>query len=151
MSTVTASIVIPAPPPEVWVLTMDPRHLDDWVTIHRRLIRADEGPPRVGFEMEQRIEMRGVTLDVRWRLAECKPGERAVWEGEGPARSRARTAYSLTPASERSTRFDYRNEFRTPFGALGALVSGALVGGLPEREARRTLLRLRELFESPAN
>jgi uncharacterized protein YndB with AHSA1/START domain len=151
MSTVAASIVIPAPPAEVWALTMDPHRLDDWVTIHRSLIRADEGRPRVGYEMEQRIQMRGVTLDIHWRLVECKPNELAVWDGEGPARSRARTAYSLTPAAERSTRFDYRNEFRIPFGALGALVSGALVGELPEREAQRTLLRLRELFDPPAN
>ncbi len=151
MSTVTASIVIPAPPSDVWALTMDPRRLDDWVTIHRRLIRADEGPPRVGYEMDQRIQMRGVTLDVHWLLVECQPGELAVWEGHGPARSRARTAYSLSPTSHRSTRFDYSNEFRTPLGALGALVSGALVGGLPEREARRTLLRLRELFDPAAD
>jgi uncharacterized protein YndB with AHSA1/START domain len=151
MSTVTASIVIPAPPADVWALTMDPRRLGDWVTIHRHLIRADVGPPRVGYEMDQRIQMRGVTLDVHWRLVECKPGELAVWDGHGPARSGARTTYSLTPASHGSTRFEYRNEFRTPFGALGALVSGALVGGLPEREARRTLFRLRELFDPPPN
>lgn len=151
MSTVTASIVIPAPPADVWALTMDPRRLDDWVTIHRRLIRADDGPPRIGYEMDQRVQMRGVTVDIRWLLVECKPDELAVWEGHGPARSRARTTYSLTPVTNGSTRFDYRNEFRTPLGALGALVSGALVGGLPEREARRTLMRLRELFDPPTD
>ncbi len=33
------------------------------------------------------------------------------------------------------TRFDYRNEFHAPFGPFGAIVSRALVGGMPEREA----------------
>jgi hypothetical protein len=45
------------------------------------------------------------------------------------------------------TRFDYRNEFRTPFGPIGAIVSRALVGGIPKREAERTLERLRSQLE----
>jgi hypothetical protein len=46
-----------------------------------------------------------------------------------------------------NTRFDYRNEFRPPLGPIGALVSRALVGGMPEREAKRTLERLRSYVE----
>ena len=72
---------------------------------------------------------------------------RAVWEGSGPARSRAHTEYSLGPEGD-GTRFDYRNEFRAPLGPLGAIVSRALVGGMPEREATRTLERLRTHLES---
>jgi hypothetical protein len=45
------------------------------------------------------------------------------------------------------THFDYRNEFRAPLGPVGALASRALVGGMPEREAQRTIERLRELLE----
>ena len=45
------------------------------------------------------------------------------------------------------TRFDYRNEFRTPFGPIGAIVGRALVGGIPKREAERTLERLRAQLE----
>jgi hypothetical protein len=69
-----------------------------------------------------------------------------VWEGRGPARSRARSEYLLS-AENGGTRFDYRNEFRPPLGPVGALVSRALVGGIPEREARRTLERLRAYVE----
>lgn len=145
MSLVTATIDIPAPAEEVWQLVMDPERLGEWVTIHRRLLHADAGEPAVGFRMDQRIHMRGVTLEVDWRLAECKPGEHAVWEGRGPARSRARTEYLLS-AGDGGTRFDYHNEFRAPLGPLGAIVSRALVGGIPEREARRSLERLRALL-----
>jgi hypothetical protein len=92
--------------------------------------------------MDQQIQVRGVSLEVHWQLAECRPYERAVWEGRGPARSRAHTEYILS-AEEGGTRFAYRNEFRPPLGPVGAIVSRALVGGIPEREAKRTLDRLR--------
>lgn len=125
---------------------MDPRQLGEWVTIHRKLVHADDGPPRVGFEMDQRIHLRGVSLEVHWRLVECEPGVKAVWEGRGPARSRARTEYVLS-RDDGVTCFDYRNEFRPPLGPIGALASRALVGGMPEREATRTLERLREYLQ----
>jgi uncharacterized protein YndB with AHSA1/START domain len=141
MSTVTASTRIAVTPAEVWKVIMDPRCLGDWVTIHRRLLHADQGPPRVGFRMDQRIHLRGVSVDVHWTLIECRENELAVWEGRGPARSRARTEYTLT-ADGAGTRFDYRSVFHPPLGPLGAIVSRALVGGTSEREAKNTLTRL---------
>jgi carbon monoxide dehydrogenase subunit G len=147
MSVVTASRQIAAPCERVWDFVMDPARLEDWVTIHRKLVHADEGPPRVGYEMDQQIHLRGVSLEVHWRLVECKPCAKAVWEGRGPARSRARTEYVLS-GSDGSTRFDYRNDFRPPLGPVGALVSRALVGGMPEREAERTLDRLQNYLGS---
>ncbi len=151
MSVVTASTWIAVQPADVWQMVMDPHRLSDWVTIHRRLDRADDGPPRVGYQMDQRIHLRGVGLEVHWTLAEVRRDELAVWEGRGPARSSAHSEYVLT-AERGGTRFDYRNEFRPPLGPLGAVVSRALVGGMPEREARRTLDRLRTHLEhgSPA-
>ncbi len=121
---------------------MNPDRLGDWVTIHRGLTHADTGPARIGYRMDQQIHLRGVSLEVHWTLVECDPCMRAVWEGRGPARSRAHTEYVLR-AEDEGTRFDYRNEFHPPFGPLGAVVSRALVGGMPEREARRTLEQLR--------
>ncbi len=146
MSLVTATIRIAAPPADVWKVVMDPKALDKWVTIHRKLLHADRGPAHVGYTMDQQIQMRGVSLEVHWKLAECRPCELAVWEGRGPARSHARTEYSLSEDGA-GTRFDYRNDFRPPLGPLGALVSRALVGGMPEREAKRTLERLRTYME----
>jgi hypothetical protein len=148
MSLVTVSTTIAAPREEVWAMVMDPRRLGDWVTIHRKLLHADRGAPRVGFTMDQQIHLRGVSLEVRWRLVECEPCNRAVWEGRGPARSRAHTEYVLG-TDDGATRFDYRNEFRPPLGPVGAIVSRALVGGIPEREANRSLDRLRAELEKP--
>jgi carbon monoxide dehydrogenase subunit G len=148
MSLVTASIHIDAPPGDVWKLIMDPDKLGDWVTVHRGLGRADAGPPRVGYQMDQHVHLRGVSLDVHWTLVECNPCRLAVWEGRGPARSRAHTEYALQAAGDGGTRFDYRNEFYPPFGPIGAILSRALVGGMPEREAERTLERLRARLEA---
>ena len=146
MSRVTASIEIDAPPERVWETVMDPNCLQSWVTIHRRLLRADDGPAKVGYRMDQAIHLRGVTLDVHWELVDCEPPHRAVWEGRGPARSRAHTEYLLN-AEDGRTRFDYQNEFRAPLGPVGALVSRALVGGIPLREANRTLQTLKRKIE----
>jgi hypothetical protein len=131
-------------------MVMDPRRLQDWVTIHRKLLRADGGDVRVGFEMEQQIHLRGVSLDVHWELVECTPCRQAVWEGRGPARSRAHTEYVLRE-EHGETGFDYRNEFHPPLGVIGALASRALVGGMPEREAKRTLDRLRNCLEKQSS
>jgi len=148
MSLVTASIDLAALPADVWKLVMDPHRLADWVTVHRELHHADDGPPRVGYRMDQHIHLRGVSLEIHWKLVECHPDELAVWEGRGPARSRARTEYILSPARDGGTRFDYHNEFHAPLGPIGAIVSRALVGGIPEREANRTLERLRAQLDS---
>jgi uncharacterized protein YndB with AHSA1/START domain len=149
MSVVTLSTHIAARPEEVWNTVMDSHRLGEWVTIHRTLRWSDSGPPRVGYEMEQQVHLRGVSLDVHWRLVECEPCRLAVWEGRGPARSRAHTEYALRP-DRGGTHFDYRNEFRPPLGPVGALASRALVGGMPEREGRRTVEQLRTLLERPA-
>ena len=85
--------------------------------------------------MDQQLHLRGVSLDIHWKLVECRPGKLAVWEGRGPARSRAHTEYVLRPAGDGGTHFDYHNEFHAPLGPIGAIVSRALVGGIPEREA----------------
>ena len=146
MTVVTTTIEIDAPPEAVWDIVMDAERLGDWVTIHRKLLKAPSGPVREGSKMEQTLCLRGVNFRVRWELEECDAPRRAVWEGRGPARSHASTEYTLA-ASNGGTRFDYRNEFRPPLGPLGAAASRALVGGVPAREAQRSLERLKALVE----
>jgi uncharacterized protein YndB with AHSA1/START domain len=146
MSEVITSINIDAPPERVWDVVMDASRLGEWVTIHRRLDKGPTGAPRRGDEMQQTLCLRGVNFHVKWELAECEAPRHAVWEGRGPARSHAETEYRLT-AVDGGTRFAYRNEFKAPLGPLGAMASRALVGGLPEREAKATLRKLKELVE----
>jgi Polyketide cyclase / dehydrase and lipid transport len=146
MSVVTASIEIAASREDVWQVVMDPNCLSNWVTIHRKLVHADRGAPRIGYAMDQQIHLRGVSLEVHWKLVECEAETKAVWTGRGPARSRARTEYVLS-GERGTTHFDYRNEFHPPLGPVGALAGRALVGGIPEREAKRSLELLRAYLE----
>ena len=146
MSEVSTKILIDAPPEAVWALVMDPNRLQDWVTIHRKLRSADSGPPHAGTRMSQTLHLRGANFKVDWELATCDAGRRAVWEGKGPARSRARTEYRLSE-QDGQTCFEYRNEFKAPLGPLGAVASRALVGGMPQREADKSLQRLKSLLE----
>ena len=143
MSEVLTAITIAAPPEKVWEVVMDPQRLGEWVTIHRKLDGASDD------EMDQTLCLRGVNFHVHWELAECDAPRHAIWKGRGPARSRAETENRLTSV-DGGTRFAYRNEFKAPLGPLGAVASRALVGGLPEREAKATLQNLKDLVEREA-
>ena len=148
MTLVTASIDIDAPREQVYDLMLDPAHLDEWVTIHRRVNQHDEGAPREGYGMVQTLCLRGANFKVRWTLTEADRPDRATWEGRGPAHSYARTAFTLSEVDGGRTRFDYENEFKAPGGFLGAAASRVLVGGVPKREAQHSLQRLKALLEN---
>jgi carbon monoxide dehydrogenase subunit G len=132
---VVTSIDIAAPPETVWAVVMDPERLHEWVTIHRKL---EDHTDRT---MVQVLCIHHVNFHVRWNLEECRKPRHAKWVGKGPARSTAETEYRLTERNG-GTHFDYRNEFRAPLGAVGAIFSRALVGGIPQREANRSLEQL---------
>jgi uncharacterized protein YndB with AHSA1/START domain len=145
---VRASIEIDAPRERVYDFVLDPGRLDEWVTIHRRINARDAGPPREGYEMDQTLCLRGANFKVHWTLTEADRPDRATWEGRGPAHSHARTSFVLRDLNGGGTRFDYENEFRAPGGFLGAAASRMLIGGVPEREAKRTLANLKRLLET---
>jgi uncharacterized protein YndB with AHSA1/START domain len=146
MSVVRSSVVIAAPPERVWAVVMDPARLAEWVTIHREVRDVTPGPAQEGSRMEQVLHLRGADIRVRWLLVDCVPPTLARWEGHGPARSQALIEYRLVALPE-GTRFEYENEFRPPFGAVGALASRTVMGSVPQREADRSLDALRLLVE----
>jgi len=146
MTVVRTGIEIAASPEQVWAVVMDPHRLADWVTIHRSVAHAPARLQR-GSTFEQVLSLRGAHLHVEWTVVDVDPPRRAVWDGRGPVHSRASIVYELTP-TDGGTRFDYVNEFKTPGGPLGAVAGRVLVGGLSEREAQRSLERLKQLLEA---
>jgi uncharacterized protein YndB with AHSA1/START domain len=148
MSVIHVKITIDAPIQEVWEIVMDPRRLEEWVTIHRALRNVSAEPLEEGAKMEQVLHMRGVSFPVRWTLVEMHPPTFAEWEGRGPAHSRAQIRYQLSRNDEDGTEFDYTNEFTAPGGRLGNLASRVIVGAASEREAHNSLTRLKELLEN---
>ncbi len=147
MTLVTASIDIDAPREQVFKTMLDPARLNEWVTIHRRVNDSDSGAPHEGFEMDQTLCLRGANFKVKWKLTEFEPNVRATWEGRGPAHSYARTSYRLSDADGNGTHFEYENEFKAPGGFLGKAASRVIVGGVPQREANRSLAALKKLLE----
>jgi uncharacterized protein YndB with AHSA1/START domain len=147
MTLVRCAIEIAAPPSRVWEVVMDPRRLADWVTIHRRLGAVPARLER-GSSFEQTLNLRGAHVHVTWQVIEVDAPRRAVWEGRGPAHSRASIVYELEDLGNERTEFRYMNEFKPPGGPLGAMAGRVLVGGLSQREAQRSLQRLKEIAEA---
>lgn len=147
MTLVRCTIEIAAPPERVWDVVMNPRCLADWVTIHHRLGTVP-AQLRHGSQFEQTLNLRGAHLHVEWTVVDVDPPYRAVWEGRGPAHSRASITYDLRAEGDDRTRFEYTNEFKPPGGPLGAVAGRVLVGGLSQREAQRSLERLKHLVET---
>jgi uncharacterized protein YndB with AHSA1/START domain len=147
MSTVHVKVDIDAPPQDVWDLVMDPDRFKDWVTIHRSVSSVSERPFRRGATMDQVMHMRGLTFRVHWTLTDVSEPTRAEWEGRGPAHSRARIKYELSGADGGPTSFEYTNELTPPGGSLGNVASRFIIGTASEREANRSLERLKSLLE----
>ena len=148
MTAVKASIEIAVPPDAVWDVIMDPDHFDDWVTIHRKLGHVDDGSLRPGFRVDQTLCLHHANFKVKWSLAELDAPRHAVWEGKGPAGSHARIVDQLTPLNGgEETRFDYLNEYSQPGGFLGRVAGRVLVAHTAEREATRSLERLKAFLE----
>jgi uncharacterized protein YndB with AHSA1/START domain len=146
MSTVHAEIDIEAPVERVWDLIMDPHRFGDWVTIHRSVDNVSATPAERGATMDQVMHIRGVTFHVHWTLVSVDAPIRAEWEGLGPAHSRARILYELADRGG-STGFEYTNEFTVPGGRLGTVASRVIVGAVSEREAHKSLSRLKDVLE----
>ena len=132
-------------PETVYDVMLDPARLHEWVTIHRKSIARTPASRARGSDGSDAVsaprELQGALDTHRSR----RP-HHATWEGRGPAGSYARTSYRLTPDGD-GTRFEYENEFKAPGGLLGKAASRVVVGGLPEREAKRSLQRLKALLE----
>ncbi len=146
MAEVKVTVDIDAPIERVFDTAMAAETTPEWVTIVLRVEDKDAGPLKVGYKMSQRLCLRGVPFTVKWTLKELDAPHFARWEGKGPARSKALIVNRME-AVDGGTRFTYTNDFETPFGPLGAVAGKALMGGIPEREAKASLARLKHLVE----
>jgi uncharacterized protein YndB with AHSA1/START domain len=143
---VSAEIEIAAPIAEVYDAMTDPGRLGEWVTIHRDLSDAPEPPLSEGDSFEQKLALAGKSFTVQWTVTRADPPKTADWDGRGPAGSGARVAYRLEEAGD-ATRVRYENAFDFPAGFLGRAAGRLLVRSPAEKEAGRSLERLKSLLE----
>ena len=143
---INAVIHIDAPREEVWDLATDLRRTGDWVSIHRGFPDGSPAELRAGSRFRQSLKVAGTRFHVEWTATEIDGPERLAWDGEGPAGTIAHTSYTLATV-EGGTRFSYENEFTLPAGKLGKAAARA-VSGQAERQANKSLARLKELVEA---
>lgn len=144
---VERDIEIDAAPERVYEVVMDPRRLEDWVTIHAELKQAPSGELSQGSELSQCLKLAGSKFTVNWRVVEDDCPRRVVWEGHGPMGSAARVVYELEPNGNGGTRFTYANEYSLPGGVLGR-IGGRAVAPASRRESDRSLAKLKKLLEA---
>ena len=142
---VERDIWIDAPPERVYDVVMDPRRLEEWVTIHDHLEDAPDVPLKKGSKLTQVLRLAGRRFHVRWTVVENEPCKRVVWEGRGPVGSHAMVIYEFEPNGT-GTRFSYSNEYDLPGGFLGRMAGGA-VRRVTGKEVDATLKRLKQLLE----
>ncbi|HEY1359075.1 MAG TPA: SRPBCC family protein [Thermoleophilaceae bacterium] len=139
------TIEIAAPPERVYEVVMDPRHLEDWVTIHDHLQDAPDGSLEKGSELTQCLKLAGRRFNVHWEVVENDPCRRVVWDGQGPVHSHARVVYEFE-RNGKGTKFSYSNEYDLPGGVLGRMAGGA-VRRVTGKEVDATLAKLKDLVE----
>jgi carbon monoxide dehydrogenase subunit G len=139
------TVEIAAPPERVYDVVMDPRRLEDWVTIHDRLEEAPPGQLEQGSHLTQCLKLAGRKFHVRWTVVENRPCEQVVWEGHGPIASHARVIYRFEPNGG-GTRFTYLNEYELPGGWLGR-VATRTVSRISAKEIDATMQRLKSILE----
>jgi carbon monoxide dehydrogenase subunit G len=144
---VERNITINAPRQEVWKFLMDPKHLEDWVSIHQKLKDAPPGQLEEGDTLTQCLRLMHKNFDVKWKVKQADRETKAVWEGRGPVRSQAQVIYEVKDAGEGATRFHYVNEFKPPGGLFGGFMADRAFQGTSEREADKSLATLKKLLE----
>lgn len=142
---VETTIELPATPEEVFAVVMDPMQLDDWVTAHDSVKDVPEGDLAEGSTFRQKLKVAGVGFGVTWKVTEIDEPRLAVWEGKGPAGSKALCRYELE-ANGAGTRFHYLNEFELPGGKLAAAAGKAIGEERGRAEAEKSLENLRKLL-----
>ena len=140
-------IDIDAPIGEVWDLdhgSRAPRRLGLDPPVGCRGL--PEGDLKKGSRFRQEMKLKG--------SAEGEVGGRRVpaprharWQGKAAPGAAARISYDLSE-HDGKTRFDYENEFELPAGKVGKLAGRAFNAMSGDREAKRSLARLKELLEN---
>ena len=142
---VERDIRIDAPPQRVYDVVMDPRRLEDWVTIHDHLVGDPPSPLKKGSRLTQCLRLAGKRFKVRWTVVENDPCRKVVWEGRGPVMSHAQVEYRFEPDGE-GTRFSYVNQYDLPGGPLGR-IAGRTVSRVTTREVDGSLQKLKALVD----
>jgi uncharacterized protein YndB with AHSA1/START domain len=120
-SRVRESIVIDAPPQEVWRVIADPRNLPRW-NPHIAAVHGvpDEGL-KPGTRYQSELRFVGAHAKVDAEVIELEPGRYSEIELSGPVWATVRTF--LRPIGKHQTRVEHEVEYRFRGGPIGGVVA----------------------------
>jgi uncharacterized membrane protein len=142
---VERQVQVKASPQALYEVVMNPRCLEQWVTIHQFLQDAPDGQLRKGSTLTQCLKLAGKGFKVRWRVVENEPAKRVVWEGKGPVGAKAKVIYEFAADGDATT-FSYANEYDLPGGPVGRM-AGPMVKRVTAGELDKSLKKLKMLVE----
>jgi uncharacterized protein YndB with AHSA1/START domain len=146
MTRIEHAIDIAAPAERVF------HELETWDGLRRwSTITVDHTGPgncsHVGQTFEQTIRVAGVDLRTDWVVTEYEPPNLIAYRATGPGHSEMRMRQQVT-ATTSGSRLDLEVEYELPAGRLGGIVDLLYARRRNQREAERTLTRLKNLLES---
>ena len=112
------SRVLPGPPDVVWDLLTDWEHQDDWMLEASDFVVTSDIREGVGVEAEATIRMGGLRTRDRVRVCVWEPPTRLGIDHLGWVSGTG--MITLTALADGSTRADWVESLRPPFGAVGA-------------------------------
>ena len=140
MSETQASVVVDAPPDDVWKVVADPRNLPHWDRHISKVVGVPPGGIEVGTEYSTRLTFWGVSAHVDAEVLELDPPKRSVIRLSGPL-IRATVTTTLAPADDDRTRLEHEVDYQLRGGPLGHIAARALgASGGPGYALRRGTL-----------
>lgn len=123
-SRVAGTIVIDAPPDEVWRVVADPRNLPRWNPHITDVHLVPEDGLKRGTTYHTHLRLAGTKIRVDAEVIDIEAGRFSEIELSGPVSATVRTF--LHPIGRHQTRVDHEVQYRFPGGPIGGVVARAV-------------------------
>jgi uncharacterized protein YndB with AHSA1/START domain len=129
VSRIRESLIVEAPPEEVWEVVADPRNLPRWNRFIRSVRDVPENGLRAGSRYSTVLGGPGVSVKVRAVVEELEPPRYSRVRLSGPLDAVITTW--VRPAGSRRSRLEHEVEYHLPGGPVGELLARTirLLGG----------------------
>lgn len=129
VSRIRESLIVEAPPEEVWEVVADPRNLPRWNRFIRSVRDVPENGLRAGSRYSTVLGGLGVSVKVRAVVEELEPPRYSRVRLTGPLDAVVTTW--VRPAGSRRSRLEHEVQYHLPGGPVGELLARTvrLLGG----------------------